>query len=42
MTLKVMCLTNKDAISKGDSLMVVGKPPREFHEDNVMGVGESS
>ena len=43
MTLKVLCLTNNDAISKGTNLMVAGKPPAgEFPVDNVMGVEEAT
>ena len=37
MTLKVMCLTNGDAIARGTRLMGEGKPPRELPEDNLMG-----
>ena len=42
MTLKVMCLTNKDALSKGTRLVVAGKPPLELPENNLMGVEDSS
>ena len=38
MTLKVLCLTNEAAISKGTLLMAAGKPPADLPEDNVMGV----
>ena len=38
MTLKVMCLTNEAAISKGTLLMAANKPPTNLPEDNVMGV----
>ena len=42
MTLKVVCLTNNGAISKGTNLMVAGKPPAgELPVDNVMGVEEA-
>ena len=37
MTLKVMCLTNEAAISKGTLLMAASKPPVNLPEDIVMG-----
>ena len=42
MTLKVMCLTNNEALAKGTRLMVAGKPPLELPVDNVMGVEDSA
>ena len=43
MSLKVLCLTNNEAISKGTTLMVAGKPPAaEFPVDIVMGVEEAT
>ena len=41
MTLKVLCLTNSVTIGKGTHLMVAGKPPAEFPEDDVMGGEEA-
>ena len=41
MTLKVLCLTNTEAISKGTPLTTTEKPPAELPEDIVMGVGSS-
>ena len=38
MTLKVLCLTNEAAISKGTLLMAANKPPTNLPEDKVMGV----
>ena len=38
MTLKVMCLTNLEAIEKGTPLMTSEKPPTELPEDALMGV----
>jgi len=37
-TLRVVCLTNEAAISKGTLLMTANKPPTNLPEDNVMGV----
>ena len=37
MTLKVICLTNEAAISKGTLLMAASKPPVNLPEDIVMG-----
>ena len=38
MTLKVLCLTNGAAVSKGTMLMTSTTPPTDLPEDNVMGV----
>ena len=38
MTLRVVCLTNMAAVSKGAPLMTATKPPPNLPEDNVLGV----
>ena len=38
MTLRVVCLTNDGAISKGTQLMAATKPPATLQEDNMVGV----
>ena len=38
MTLRVVCLTNMAAVSKGAPLTTATKPPPNLPEDNVLGV----